>query len=349
MVGTTGCFPVFRCARRSSSSSFKSQPKGSASSAEPPTPQRVRVDSLQGAHSLPIITESAPIDHFVTPKKKKRSLQISTIVHVEEIRGMDMTPVGDLAKTFRYNCPLCMRFFNYMLQGSCCRQYICHGCAEALRDENARLPEARIRCPHCNSEPLKLKDVDPFEPTIHYSDSPMVGRSKSLNINYIPSPLKVGDSFEVMKAKLVTFQQACWKQTESNPSPISERTEEDSHSPDMKSNPSIQLAGGSASPCGISEADTSILQDNSRLTAAGESPTAHTDMGRQEQEEVEEDIQTEEDAGNDDVTVCDMSQTAHCFSFDIPSATDAAHNSLALTETVEVFTDLATVAPPVVL
>eukprot|EP00742_Colponemidia_sp_Colp-10_P002571 GILJ01002747.1.p1 GENE.GILJ01002747.1~~GILJ01002747.1.p1 ORF type:complete len:339 (-),score=41.69 GILJ01002747.1:248-1264(-) len=338
MVGTTGCFPVFRCARRSSSSSFKSQPKGSVSSGEPPVPQRVRVDSLEVVHTLPIITESAPIDHFVTPKKKKRSLHINTVVHVEEIRGMDMTPVGDLAKTFRYNCPLCMRFFNYMLQGSCCKQYICHGCAEALRDENARLPESRIRCPHCNSEPLKLKDVDPFEAPIHYSDSPMVGRSKSLNINYIPSPLKVGDSFEVMKAKLVTFQQACWKQTESNPSPISERTEEDSHSPDMKLGASIQLAGGT-SPSGISETDTSFSQDNnSRLTVVG-----------QEQEEVEEDIQTEEEAVNDDVSVCDMSQTAHCFSFDLPMATEAAHHSSILTETVEVFSELATVAPPAVL
>mmetsp|Transcript_22669 Transcript_22669/g.40811 ORF Transcript_22669/g.40811 Transcript_22669/m.40811 type:complete len:127 (+) Transcript_22669:750-1130(+) len=94
-------------------------------------------------------------------------IEIITKFRTEDVEVMDKTPMGP-HKGVKYCCPVCMRFFSAMLEAECCRNYLCHLCANELMQPKPFL----VRCPHCNSSSLKLRDVGGKGPTKKYSDSP---------------------------------------------------------------------------------------------------------------------------------------------------------------------------------
>lgn len=46
--------------------------------------------------------------------------------------AIEFTPKKDLAKKYRYLCPICMMYFKRMYQSVCCNNYICQFCYRDL-------------------------------------------------------------------------------------------------------------------------------------------------------------------------------------------------------------------------
>jgi len=106
-------------------------------------------------------------------RRNRTKLSVITKFANSEIMTQEYTPKKpSLREVYRYNCPLCMRFFNTMLETSCCKNYICHGCASELQRYEETQTGFEVRCPHCNEEELQLEDVDPKAKVKTYSDSP---------------------------------------------------------------------------------------------------------------------------------------------------------------------------------
>ena len=59
----------------------------------------------------------------------------------------------------KYNCPICLRYFNHILQTSCCQNYICKFCAEDYLSTIIKYQKI-IKCPICSSSTkIVLSDV----------------------------------------------------------------------------------------------------------------------------------------------------------------------------------------------
>lgn len=46
--------------------------------------------------------------------------------------AIEKTPIRTSDLKYKYNCPLCLRYFCDILKCSCCSNYICHSCATEL-------------------------------------------------------------------------------------------------------------------------------------------------------------------------------------------------------------------------
>jgi len=161
----------------------------------------------------------------------------SAVVKVTRIEGLRNSS-EDPSDDCRYYCPLCMLYYECVFEAKCCGHTICDECAvdfyktankgvatpgtfddgaEASIPLTPRLTSSEtlsVECPHCRHEVLEMKLITPGEAGDHlrnYEDSPAVatrtpGRGSLSRGLARPSPLKVGDSFEKMKAKLVPFE-----------------------------------------------------------------------------------------------------------------------------------------------
>mmetsp|Transcript_19131 Transcript_19131/g.34845 ORF Transcript_19131/g.34845 Transcript_19131/m.34845 type:complete len:165 (+) Transcript_19131:21-515(+) len=96
-------------------------------------------------------------------------VKVTTQVPKELIQSLDFTPEKVNRMKFPYNCPICMRFLSHILASECCSNYVCHTCAEEIEANK----KACSRCPHCNAEPLALRDVEQSSRIRTYFDSPM--------------------------------------------------------------------------------------------------------------------------------------------------------------------------------
>lgn len=94
-------------------------------------------------------------------------IEIITKYRTADVKFMDKTPC-DPDNSLKYCCPVCMRYLSVMLETLCCRNYLCHLCAYDLMEPKPFI----VRCPHCNSNYLRLRDVKKG-PAKVYSDSPM--------------------------------------------------------------------------------------------------------------------------------------------------------------------------------
>eukprot|EP00741_Cyanophora_paradoxa_P008178 tig00000025_g7914.t1 len=140
------------------------------------------------------------------------------------------TGVEDPTDTCKFFCPICMLFFPAMLRASCCAQYVCETCALAyVKGRNGfprgapshALPERlpAMECPYCAVDGFQILPVDAAEEARKYEDSPGVQHKREAVAQrrasgggaYCPSPLKIGDSFEALKAKMITFEQAGYR------------------------------------------------------------------------------------------------------------------------------------------
>jgi hypothetical protein len=71
----------------------------------------------------------------------------------------------------KFNCPICFRYYNHILQFDCCNNYICLSCVEEYKSAYIKY-ENKIKCPFCQKDKvLTLSDVDVNLPGRIYLDS----------------------------------------------------------------------------------------------------------------------------------------------------------------------------------
>jgi hypothetical protein len=138
------------------------------------------------------------------------------------------TPVGVYAHIYKYYCPLCMEYFRDIFKSACCGNYTCVLCltqylgtkgisgptpAVMLSVKNsAKL--SRCPCPHCFTVGLAMELVLTHEDVRDYSRSKDVSDEKKR----LPavSPVKIGDSFEELKRKMLPYQASFEKESKFN-------------------------------------------------------------------------------------------------------------------------------------
>lgn len=137
------------------------------------------------------------------------------------------TPVCSTEKEiYKYYCPLCMEYYKKILKSSlCCSQYICFSCSLSYFDtklldfNEIKSPSyflkykhllESIACPHCNNNGFVPVEVSETEDVKDYTYKiPEVSNGdneRDLGDQMKPSPLKIGESFENMKRKMIPFQ-----------------------------------------------------------------------------------------------------------------------------------------------
>ena len=132
--------------------------------------------------------------------------------------GVPYTPHGEEASIFKYYCPLCMQYFKQIMKMKCCGNYMCVQCCKdyverkgvhlAVHEgithiEGRFISPNSIYCPHCQ--------VSGFHP-IGVSFEEAV---RDYQLNSVPlqdrgiaaySPLRVGETFEDLKRKMIPYK-----------------------------------------------------------------------------------------------------------------------------------------------
>jgi hypothetical protein len=128
----------------------------------------------------------APHNAASTPSWKKDHIKVvTTPLPVRQgIDSVEFTPMAN--SEYKYYCPLCMLYFKgSILVTSCCKNYICYGCALGFVAGKAGiagdakavpcvLPD--LPCPHCAGDGVQLAYVAANATPRNYSDSPSVTR-----------------------------------------------------------------------------------------------------------------------------------------------------------------------------
>lgn len=109
-----------------------------------------------------------------------------------------------MRRQFRYYCPICLRYFNYMLISECCHNYLCHYCADEMAEREKNIDTFIATCfNNCETKPFKLKDVDPKERVKKYTDSQCLS-FYSNNIGKVTVQSGQGGGFfHISKSKLL--------------------------------------------------------------------------------------------------------------------------------------------------
>lgn len=156
-------------------------------------------------------------------------------------KGVDYieTPMGAERDVFKFYCPICMFYYKDILATACCKNYLCYTCAvgyikgkgeleesaslgyavpqppennssgtDAEEDMDYQIPAQlpSMPCPHCNSNNVQLGRVSRDSPLRNYSDSPSMNGHTSYGKG-CHSPLKVGDSFDALRRKMLSFEE----------------------------------------------------------------------------------------------------------------------------------------------
>lgn len=96
-------------------------------------------------------------------------MRVKTQIPKEAIICQDNYDPSDF---YRYCCPVCMMYYNYILVSSCCGNYICRHCTGKIAKKAKYNYSYTTRCVHCQSEDFTLNDVDLRMPTKEYTDTP---------------------------------------------------------------------------------------------------------------------------------------------------------------------------------
>eukprot|EP01038_Epipyxis_sp_PR26KG_P008798 gene8798-11880_t len=161
----------------------------------------------------PVTTNSVTIAQL-TPR--------STTEH--EIRTLIFhTPMDEPSKLFPYYCPLCMMYYKSIWKSNCCENYICSRCCkdylsskgilDFIERQDSELLE-RIPCPHCMTSGFQPKPVTFDEEIRDYDPCDYVQNSIPYHGTF--SPLRVGDSFEALKRKMIPFRSSTSDHIQSN-------------------------------------------------------------------------------------------------------------------------------------
>lgn len=130
-------------------------------------------------------------------------------LELEHKLSIPYTPNGDEAMSFKYYCPLCMQYYKFMWKSTCCSNYICLPCTQDyLKCKGVSFYASieshkmeHVFCPHCQTKGFKPVVVEEQESVrdYHYSYEPV-------SSTIMPSPLKIGESFEDLKRKMIPFK-----------------------------------------------------------------------------------------------------------------------------------------------
>jgi hypothetical protein len=200
------------------------------------TKQALLRDDLREGLVTPPNGDQAPLHPNATRLPLgKAGLRIDPIIASRSEAGIAETPVGKQAEEYKYYCPLCMMFFQSMLELPCCQQSTCTFCFQEYvqrqlskptglsdaapfdtspRDLSLLLPTG-IACPQCAVVSTATRELRVLqgrdEPKVRYFDSPetrarleMLSKRASGDDGTVNSPLKVGDD-NAMARKMIPF------------------------------------------------------------------------------------------------------------------------------------------------
>jgi hypothetical protein len=137
----------------------------------------------------------------------------------EPVQSVPYTPHGDEAAIYKYYCPLCMQYFREIMKMKCCGNYLCISCCKdyirAKRidmtglDSNILIEERfmttnPVPCPHCNVTGFHPVSVSFEEAIRDYSTRFQPQHQPPSQPGY--SPLRIGESFEDLKRKMIPFK-----------------------------------------------------------------------------------------------------------------------------------------------
>eukprot|EP00002_Diphylleia_rotans_P028829 TRINITY_DN5829_c0_g1_i9.p1 TRINITY_DN5829_c0_g1~~TRINITY_DN5829_c0_g1_i9.p1 ORF type:complete len:598 (-),score=84.23 TRINITY_DN5829_c0_g1_i9:579-2372(-) len=113
---------------------------------------------------------------------------------------------------YKFYCPICMLYYSDILKTDCCDQYICLDCVLSfLKGKGALSPDAEVlpfdlplvSCLYCTKEPFMLSHPKRSDTAKDYGDG---SKSPRLRSESKTAPLKIGDSFDTMKEKMILFE-----------------------------------------------------------------------------------------------------------------------------------------------
>lgn len=152
-----------------------------------------------------MIQETAIINEYFVPVTPRREDEMKSFI--------SFTPIGDDFNQYKYYCPICMNHYKDILKSSCCNNYICYPCTEGFLSSKrievdsindiirASISNLGISCPHCSTVGFNPRIVHEQEQIRDYSTKDHQPKPSTFR-----SPLRVGDSFEDLKRKMIMFK-----------------------------------------------------------------------------------------------------------------------------------------------
>ena len=104
-------------------------------------------------------------------------MRVKTIISKDQLKYVDNFDEQNY-DTYKYCCPVCLRYFNHILVSSCCGNYICRLCIGEMAKKAKNTPAYVIRCTHCMVDEFKLTDVQLEQTPKDYTDTPAKYRYK---------------------------------------------------------------------------------------------------------------------------------------------------------------------------
>jgi len=105
------------------------------------------------------ITEDLNQEEAFSLIRQRNKMRVKTKISKKDIQFVEMLS-ENTHEQFKYACPICLRYFNTILVGSCCKNYICRLCIGEMAKAAKKDPKYIIRCAYCAEDDFKLYDVD---------------------------------------------------------------------------------------------------------------------------------------------------------------------------------------------
>ena len=93
-----------------------------------------------------ILEEEQSSDESYEPSKNTNII-LFTDVKMKQVEAIDVQKEENKLE-YRYNCPICLRYFNHMLVCSCCKNYLCRLCIRDLQEMEKRNEKFKAVCPY---------------------------------------------------------------------------------------------------------------------------------------------------------------------------------------------------------
>lgn len=103
---------------------------------------------------------------------QRNKLRVDTVVDKQSCKYVDFLGNNEEYEEFRFCCPVCLRYFNNILESSCCGNYICRFCIHDMAKQAKLKENYVIKCAHCLTDDFELRDVDLYGEAREYTDTP---------------------------------------------------------------------------------------------------------------------------------------------------------------------------------
>jgi hypothetical protein len=73
---------------------------------------------------------------------KISNIAITSKFKLDQVESCDYLPAeSEQRSKYKYYCPICLRYFCQILQSDCCMNYLCHFCAEDLKERENKVDQ----------------------------------------------------------------------------------------------------------------------------------------------------------------------------------------------------------------